>query len=134
MADLRERLFYNEVDEPVEDTVDQSRFPYEVQKNTIIFGGHATFLKTIRQLLKGNIRYVDREQSFDVTMIRHADVLWIQPNAIAHKQFYKIADEARKYNKSMRYFVSARENRAHYTEEKARKSRHFPCFFARFMA
>ncbi len=107
LADLRERLFYNEVDEPSEDTVDQSRFPYEVQKDTIIFGGHATFLKAIRQLLKGSIRYVDREQSFDVTMIRHADVLWIQPNAIAHKQFYKIADEARKYNKPMRYFQYA---------------------------
>lgn len=107
LADLRERLFYNEVDESAEEVVDQSRFPYEVQKDTIIFGGHATFLKAIRQLLKGNIRYVDREQSFDVTMIRHADVLWIQPNAIAHKQFYKIADEARKYNKPMRYFQYA---------------------------
>ncbi len=104
LADLRERLFYNETDEPVDAVADQKRFPYEVQKDTIIFGGHATFLKTIRQLLRGNIRYVDREQSFDLTMIRYADVLWIQPNAIAHKQFYKVADEARKYNKPMRYF------------------------------
>lgn len=107
LADLREIMFRADAAESDEDAADESIFPYEVQHDTILFGGHATFLKTIRQLLTGNIRYVDREQNFDLTMIRYAEVLWIQPNALAHKQFYKIADTARKYGKPIRYLQYA---------------------------
>lgn len=46
---------------------------YGVQKDMIIFIDQATFLRTIRQLLRGNIPCVDNGQSFVVTMIRHAD-------------------------------------------------------------
>lgn len=40
-------------------------------------------------------------------MIRRADVIWIQTNAMAHSYYYKIIDEARKYGIRVRYFSYA---------------------------
>ena len=106
LADLRELVFNRDIVEE-EEIIEENLFPYTVQRDTIIFGGHESWVKAIKPMLQGNIRYVGKELVFDTGMIRKADVLWIQPNAIAHKQFYKIADEARKYNKPMRYFQYA---------------------------
>ena len=40
-------------------------------------------------------------------IIRKADVVWIQTNAIAHKSFYGIIDLYRRYHKKVRYFKYA---------------------------
>jgi len=40
-------------------------------------------------------------------MIRRADVVWIQTNALSHAFFYKIIDEVRKHNVPLRYFSYA---------------------------
>jgi hypothetical protein len=34
-------------------------------------------------------------------------VIWIQTNAISHKQYYRIIDTARQLQKPVRYFTSA---------------------------
>lgn len=81
--------------------------PYIVSKNTAVFGGHETWLKAMRLELSGKIRYVGREESFNTLIIKNAEVIWIQPNAIAHKQYYKIMNVSRKYGKSVRYFKNA---------------------------
>lgn len=104
LADLRELLFRAYHGEQDEILVNENMFPYDVSQNTIIFGRHDAFLKSIRKLLCGNIRYVDKGQNFDTSIIRYADVLWIQTNALAHSQFYKIVDTAKRYNKQIRYF------------------------------
>ena len=108
LADLREIVFKAE-DEQIENepVKDNSLFPYEVQKNTVVFGGHETWAKAIRPMLKGNIRFVAREMVFDVSIIRHADILWVQTNSMPHRTYYRIVDTARKYNKPIRYFTYA---------------------------
>ncbi len=110
LADLRELVFrQNEEelageDEPAKDT---GMFPYTVQRDTLVFGGHDSWTKAIKKLLTGNIRFVSKDYVFDTSIIRHVDVVWIQPNALSHKQYYRIVDTARQYKRPVRYFLSA---------------------------
>ena len=94
LADLRELIFKQETGESEEETADEpdDTFPYEVQADTLIFGGHSTWLKAIRQMLKGNVRFIDKDFHFDVSIIRHAERIWIQTNAISHKQYYAFCE------------------------------------------
>lgn len=80
---------------------------YKVLKNTVVFGGHETWLKALKPELSGKIRYIGSEEPFNIVVVRNAEVIWIQPNAIAHKQYYRIINEARRYGKSVRYFKNA---------------------------
>ena len=109
LADLRERVFQQSAEEeelaPSEE--ETGAFPYEVEHDTVVFGGHATWSKAIRPLLTGNIRFMDKDRSFDAAVIRHADLVWIQPNALSHSMFYGIIDEARRCKKPVRYFAYA---------------------------
>ncbi len=108
LADLRE-LFFNrnnvvEDHSPLEDI---TVFPYDVQKETLIFGGHDTWEKAIKPMLTGNVRFIPKELTFDTAIIRHAEVIWIQSNAMPHTQYYRIVDTARLYKKLVRYFSNA---------------------------
>ena len=78
-----------------------------VCKGTVVFGGHATWAKGIKDLLTGNIRFIDKDLVFDTALVRHADVIWIQPNALGHNMYYRIVDTARQYGKPVRYFTYA---------------------------
>ena len=55
----------------------------------------------------GHLRFIDRDLVFDAHVIRNADIIWIQPNAISHSQYYRIVDAARQYRKPIRYFTYA---------------------------
>lgn len=106
LADLRERFFLSETSEEIsDDTASEEDFPYEVERDTLVFGGHANWGKAIRQLLTGKIRFIDKDKSFDSGIIRYADIIWIQTNALSHSMFYTVIDEARKLNKPIRYFL-----------------------------
>ena len=107
LADLRELIFNQENGE--EETAEEpdDTFPYEVKADTLIFGGHSTWLKAIRQMLKGNIRFIDKDLHFDVNIVRNAERIWIQPNALSHTQYYRIIDTARIFHKPVRYFAYA---------------------------
>ena len=111
LADLREYVFNRQSaseQEPPEEVGSDAAFPYEVGRNTVVFGGHETWLKAIRPMLTGNIRFIDKDmKNFDISIIRNADILWIQPNAVSHNQYYRIIDAARLYRKSVRYFTYA---------------------------
>lgn len=110
LADLREVIFnldHEPEEEEAETSVDDSVFPYEVRKNTVVFGGHDSWLKAIRPMLTGDIRFVDRDLVFSVNLIRNADIIWIQPNAMSHSQYYRVVDAARQYGKPVRYFTCA---------------------------
>lgn len=110
LADLRELIFNQENEEECEadvSVVDESVFPYDVQKETVIFGGHETWLKAIRPMLSGNIRFMDKDINFNVNVIRNAEIVWIQSNAMSHSQYYRIVDVARQYKKPVRYFTYA---------------------------
>ena len=77
---------------------------YQIRKQTVVFGGHATWLKVIRPMLQGNIRFVERDPKFSENLIRNADIVWIQTNSLSHSMYSRIAYSARLYHKPMRYF------------------------------
>ena len=77
--------------------------PWQVRRRTVVFGGHDSWRKSIKPLLPG-VRFYDRENLPDLNAIRGADVVWIQPNALSHKCYYRIIDAARKNNIPVRYF------------------------------
>lgn len=108
LADLRERVFLQSAEE--EETVlpeEEAAFPYEVEAEAVVFGGHPSWSKAIRPLLTGNVRFLDKDKSFDPSVIRHAAVVWIQANALSHSMFYTIIEEARRCKKPVRYFSYA---------------------------
>ena len=62
----------------------------------------------MKEFLTGDIRFMDREQSIlDENVMRNADVVWIQPNAISHSKYYKIIGQIRKHDIPVRYFLYA---------------------------
>ena len=65
--------------------------PWQVKRRTVVFGGHDSWRKAVKPLLPG-ARFYDREVLPDLNAIRGADVVWIQPNALSHKYYYRIID------------------------------------------
>lgn len=108
LADLREIVFNRDiVDESEDVAVDNAVYPYTVQKSTVVFGGHETWVKALKPLLKGDIKFIAREMKIDVSLVRYADAIWIQSNAIPHRSYYSIVNTARKLGKPIRYFTNA---------------------------
>ena len=65
------------------------------------------WVKALKPLLKGDIKFIAREMKIDVSLVRYADVIWIQSNAIPHRSYYSIVNTARKLGKPIRYFTNA---------------------------
>ena len=107
LAELRELVFTQanaeEPDEPEVEEKAADRFPYNTKKRIVVFGGHDTWLKAIRPLLP-NVTFVNREQRPNADMIKAADVVWIQANALSHRSFYKIINVVRTNQVPIRYF------------------------------
>ena len=75
--------------------------------HSIVFGGHDSFLREIRQKLP-DITYVStRLYNFDPNIIRNADVVWIQNNAISHPQYWRVVRISKIYGVQIRYFAYA---------------------------
>ena len=79
------------------------KFPYSTRKRVVVFGGHDSWRKAIRPLLP-NVTFINREQRPNADMIKAADVVWIQPNALSHRSFYKIINVVRTNQVQIRYF------------------------------
>lgn len=111
LVQLRDTLFRIRSCEETEDTDEISvDLPCQIRRRVLAFGGHDTWRKAIKPLLPG-VRFVDRETLPDISALKVADVIWIQPNAISHKFYYRIIDTARKNGIPVRYFgfASARK-------------------------
>ena len=111
LADLREVVFnkeeFDSYDGSAEEVVDDDKYPYTVQKSTVVFGGHETWVKVLKPMLKGDIKFIVKEMKIDVSLVRYAEVIWIQCNAIPHRSYYSIVNTARKLGKPIRYFTNA---------------------------
>ena len=106
LADLRE-LVFNHENEVREELTKGYSYPYKTVKRTVIFGGHDTFLKAIRQLLP-EVQYVDASNlNFNPGVIRYADVVWIQRNCISHPQYWSVVKNCKLAGVQMRYFPYA---------------------------
>lgn len=111
LLQLRDTLFRIRSGEETEETDEVSvELPCQIRRRVLAFGGHDTWRKAIKPLLPG-VRFVDRETLPDISALKIADVIWIQPNAISHKFYYRIIDTARKNGIPVRYFgfASARK-------------------------
>ena len=107
LADLRELVFHQQENLYLDETPSPDiTFPYNTKRRIVVFGGHETWAKEMKPKLP-NVRFIDREMVPNVDIIRRADTIWIQTNAIAHPFYYKITDEARKYGIPVRYFSFA---------------------------
>lgn len=64
LADLRKVVFNREEaeDTTVDTTevIDSKVYPYTIQKSTVVFGGHETWIKALKPLLKGDIKFIAR--------------------------------------------------------------------------
>lgn len=108
LAQLRDTLYRLRSGESETD-VDSGpvvELPWQVKRQVVAFGGHDSWLKAVKPLLPG-ARFYGREILPDLNAIRSADVVWIQPNALSHKYYYRIIDAARKGGVPVRYFGSA---------------------------
>ena len=109
LADLREIIFNKEEfdNAAADETADRKIYPYTVRKSTVVFGGHETWVKALKPLIKGDIKFIAKEMKIDISLVRYADVIWIQTNAIPHRSYYSIVNTARKLGKPIRYFTNA---------------------------
>ena len=110
LASLREVVFAGNADSANNGADERIsvNLPYEVRQRIVVFGGHDSWRKPMKELLTGDIRFMDKDQAIvDRTVIRNADVVWIQTNAISHRQYYAIIDEIRKTGTQVRYFLYA---------------------------
>ena len=109
LAKLREAIFLlqNPESEIPDETVP---LPFEVKRRVVICGGHDSFIKQFNQLITGNVRYLNNVK-INEELIRNADEIWIQTNAISHSDYYKIVNLCRKSKQPLNYFryASARK-------------------------
>lgn len=105
LSQLRETLFAlrSKEDHPEGAAEAEIEFPWRTRRRIIAFGGHDTWLKAIRPMLP-DVRFVDREMLPDINIIKAADAVWIQSNALSHKFYYRVIDTARKEDIPVRYF------------------------------
>lgn len=110
LADLREIIFNKEefenYDEQNSENVDSNKYPYTVQKCTVVFGGHESWVKALKPMLNGDIKFIAKEMKIDVSLVRYAETIWIQTNAIPHRSYNSIVNTARKLGKPIRYFTN----------------------------
>lgn len=107
LAALREMLFLRENADSAGGAVSFS-LPCEVKRRLVVYGGHETWRKAMKGYLTGDIRYMDKEQAIiDRSVIRNADMVWIQSNALSHRQYYAVIDEVRKTGVPVKYFLHA---------------------------
>lgn len=81
-------------------------FPYTPRGRYVVFGGHASWARAVKPLLE-NVRFIDANAKPNVSLILHADTVWVQSNAIGHSNFYKIVDVVRTHGIKLEYFSYA---------------------------
>ena len=107
LSDLRELVLHLREDvydgEP-ENT--EIAFPYHNFQRVVVFGGHDSWAREIKPRLP-DVRFIDKDMVPNAEVIRRADIVWVQANAISHAYYYKILDETRKHSIPVRYFSYA---------------------------
>lgn len=103
MYDLQTAVDATQVDASEKSNI---TFPYISNKNVIVFGGHPSWLRTMRLLLP-KVRFIEPQENPDTNAIRNADVIWMQVNAMPHCFYNKIMDIARQRKLPVKYFTHA---------------------------
>jgi hypothetical protein len=90
LADLRELVFMQQSDEPVEtDAKEEIKFPVETTGRIVSFGGHPNWINDMKKLLP-NVTFYSPDVVPNKDVIKNADQVWIQTNCISHAAYYRI--------------------------------------------
>ena len=108
LNELRELIYklQNNTEDEAFAENDEISLPYTAKSNIIIFGGHASWLRAVRPLLNG-VRIIDPYTNPDINLIRNADVVWMQTNAMPHSYYNKIMEIVRARKIPVKYFAYA---------------------------
>ena len=103
LADLRELVFMQQSDEPVEtEAKEEIKFPVETSGRIVSFGGHPSWINEMKKLLP-NVTFYSPDVVPNKDAIRNADQVWVQTQCISHAAFYRI-ESALGENTQMRFF------------------------------
>lgn len=106
LSELNEALF-NRENEVTADEIENNtigiELPYVAKKRSVVFGGHPTWLKAIKEMIT-NAKFIGNTVMFSIDLIKNAEIVWIQTNSISHSSYYKIMDAVRLYNVPCHYF------------------------------
>lgn len=94
LTDALESITVAVAEEPVEPQNDV-KFPYFTNKRIVLFGGHDTFRAALQKLLPDIRLMQPTELSMDVSPIRNADLLCLQPNKCNHPQYWNAVSTAK---------------------------------------
>lgn len=83
-----------------------TKYPYLTKKRIAVYGGHASFLRVMKQRFP-NVKFIKNRTIVDPNVIRLADVVWIQNNSISHSQYYNVIHIANTHNVPIKYFSNA---------------------------
>lgn len=103
LSDLRELAFSMSSEEPESPSDCTMDFPQHTMRNILVFGGHPSWFREIRQKLP-DVRFYRHETKPDRQMIRNADEIWFQTNALSHKLYDAVTDCAAGHPIPIRYF------------------------------
>lgn len=108
LSELRELIYNlrNNIEEEAAPDTEEIHLPYTAQSNIVIFGGHDSWLRAFRPLVK-NVRIIDPHTNPDINLIRNADVVWMQSNAMPHSYYNKIMEIVRLRKILVKYFAYA---------------------------
>lgn len=108
LFELREVIYkmQNESNDDSVETKIDIPLPYTAKSKLIIYGGHDSWLRMIKQLLP-NVRVIPPSANPDVNLIRNADIIWMQSNAMPHSTFGKIMNVIRQNKIPVKYFAYA---------------------------
>lgn len=107
LAELREIVFSLSNSKLEDDEADVTiNFPCHTSKNIVAFGGHDTWYNEIRKKLP-DVRFIKRGLLPNAQMLRNAEAIWLQCNAMSHPLYYSIRDLAQKHSVPIHYFKHA---------------------------
>ncbi len=104
LAELRSMI--RETDDTDEASQVSVAFPYTAQKRSVIIGGHDSWIKAIKPLLK-NVRFIMSSEQPNPGVLLNCEVIWLQTNALGHSSYYKTMDIARRNHIKVCYFSYA---------------------------
>ena len=111
LYNLREIVFnLDQAENETQQENDAVAFPYTSKKKIVIVGGHDSWLREIKPKLP-DVRYISRHENPDLQIIRNADVVWFQTNAMSHNLYERIIGETRARKIRTEYFNCASARR-----------------------
>lgn len=82
------------------------KFPYRTASQIMVFGTDKAWLKKMQDMVP-DVIFQERWSRGIIDLIRKADVVWVQPENMAHGDFRSILTEVRKFDGTLRLFPNS---------------------------